>query len=110
HYQWIQTSGVHKLQRAGRRQRIEHGELMVYHARVSDNARGQRINPFVKSVLLRKYKDLGFHGAWVYTTQDNIASQKGIEKAGWAFKEGYRALSFGNKLFIPLPGKLAEKP
>jgi len=109
HYQWIQTTGVHKIQRAGRRIAIKPKEFISYHVRVAEWARGHNINLYVKCQILREHQQLGYLGAWEYTTKENIASQKGIERAGWRFVEGYRAINLGNQIFVPLPGKLNSK-
>ena len=81
---------------------------MGYHVRVADWARGRRINLYVKSILLPQFRQMGYRKAWVYTTANNLRSQKGIERAGWVFAEGYRAYDFGT-FCLPLPGKLSQK-
>lgn len=81
---------------------------MIYHVRVAEWARGRRIDPFVKTFILRKFKQAGFRTAWIYTTSSNLASQSGSERAGWTFDEGYRALDFG-AFRLPLPGSLKTK-
>lgn len=109
HYQWVQTTGRHHIQPAGRHMILKPNHLVIYHVRVADWARGQHLYPYANTVILREFAQRGYTTAWVYTTASNLASQKGIERAGWKFDEGYRALTIGD-IFIPLPGKLKEKP
>ena len=109
HYQWYQLQGRHFIQPAGRWMKVQKGEMVGYHVRVADWARGRHVNLFVKTCLLREFKEEGFQSIWVYTTVNNVASQKGIEGAGWVFDEGYKALHFGSFRF-PLPSTLKTKP
>lgn len=109
HYQWVQMHGKHHIQPANRCIELNTSELVFFHSRVSDWARGRRIYPYVNCYLLNQYKQEGFTAAWIYTTIGNLASQKGIERAGWEFNEGYRSLVWGT-VHIPLPGKITSKP
>lgn len=108
HYEWVQTQGWHYIQPAGRWWHMACGQLMIYHVRVADWARGNRLYPYGLTYTLREYARQGYDQAWIYTTASNTASQKGIERAGFQFVEGYRALVLG-EWYIPLPGKLAKK-
>lgn len=107
-YQWFQSRGWHYIQPAGRWMRIRPGEIVCYHVRVAEWARGRRIAPFSTVFALQEYQQEGYRLAWAYTTSDNIASQKAKEHAGWIFIGSYRALSVGPFL-IPLPGMQRKK-
>ena len=109
HYQWVQLSGWHNIQQASRRFLLGEKESVFYHVRVAEWARGHFLSLYAYTQALKLYRSMGHKTAWVYTTRDNIASQKGIERAGWVFHEGYRALKFGEQAFYALPGKLESK-
>lgn len=101
-YVWCQTSGWHRIQPAGRWMRILRGEVVFYHERVADWAQGRGVSPYCLVSVLQIHRQEGYHTAWVYTTSDNIASQKSKERSGWLLVDMYWALKVG-QIYIPLP-------
>ena len=100
-YQWVQFSGQHFIQQAGRYMKIKYGDCMIYHARVANNFRGNKINGAIKSKILIDAKNNGLEKAWVYTNQKNYANRKGLEKMG--FKIASKIYSFEvNKKFYQI--------
>lgn len=106
HYSWVQVGGYHFLQPAGRRMFLLDSEAMFFHVRVASWAQGKGIATFGYTEALRLLKQISTKTALVYTTCDNIASQKSIEKAGWRISAGFRALQLNDSTFIPLPSRM----
>jgi predicted GNAT family acetyltransferase len=101
-YVWCQTSGWHRIQPAGRWMKILPGEVVFYHERVASWAQGRGVSPYCLVHVLKMFRQEGYHTAWVYTTSDNIASQKSKERSGWLLVGMYWALKVG-QIYIPLP-------
>lgn len=92
HYSWVQSRGWHYIGPAGRYRRVRPGEFWIYHCRTAEQARGRGLYPAVLSTILRRFAERGFQTGWIYTTAANVASQKGIIKAGWRLDSIDRAL------------------
>ena len=101
HYSWVQTSGVHPLSDAGRKVAIATNELWIYHCFTATAARGLRLYPLTLTRILRDYKVEGFRRAWIYTTQTNHASQRGIDRADFTWERNLRAFRCAG-LTVPL--------
>jgi hypothetical protein len=107
HYSWVQSSGTHPITEAGVRAAVRYGEFWIYHCRTADWIRGKRIYPVVLQRIVNEYFDNGYHTAWIYASQENIASQKGILRAGFNQVSDLAALRVGihyrriGKLSIP---------
>lgn len=100
-YQWVQYSGKHFIQQAESWITLKKGECWIYHARVSEKFRGNRINGLIKSSILIDAKNDGLKEAWVYTNKKNQANRKGLEKMG--FKVDSKIYSFEiNKKFYQI--------
>jgi hypothetical protein len=82
-YCWVQVTGTHELADAAQKVDTPAGHFWIYHCRTADWARGRRLYPCVLSEILRTRKAAGSTQGWIYTTADNISSQKGIERAGF---------------------------
>jgi len=102
HFSWLQTEGTHPISPAGRSWPIKPGEAWIYDCRTADWAQRQGIYPFVLTHILRNLKAESFSCAWIYTSTDNIASQKGINKAGFQLKNHLYCIEFAGRVF-PLP-------
>lgn len=100
-YLWFQTAGWHYIQPAGRWMRVRSEEIICYHERVAEWAQGRRISPFCYVSVLGEFREAGYQRAWVYTTADNIASQRSKQYSGWSLASKYRALVWG-PLRLPL--------
>lgn len=101
HYSWVQFSGAHEIRDAGCRVEVQRGHVWVYHCRTADWARGRGIYPFVLTQILAECKSQNTQAAWIYTGSENIASQNGIVKAGFAFHQELSALKMFGRV-IPL--------
>jgi hypothetical protein len=98
HYSWVQVSGAHWIRKAGRYVDIKPGEFWIYECRTSTSARGLGIYPYVLTVISRDHLRNGGQGI-IYTTGVNIASQRGISKAGFHLKETLRGLRIGKRYY-----------
>jgi len=102
HYAWVQTSGRHPIHPAKRSWTVKSREAWIYDCRTSDWARGNSVYPFILTNILINLRSQDYSCAWIYTTKQNIASQRGIMKAG--FRLTY-------KLFcLELAGKVLRLP
>lgn len=100
-YDWVQYHGWHYIQPAGRWRRIRAHEACIYHARTAEHARGNRIQPCVLTAILKHLRQNGFVKAWIYTTGDNVASQKAQQHAGFVLEETLTSLRIGSRIVIP---------
>jgi hypothetical protein len=100
HYSWVQRSGKHDIEPAATVHDVAAGEIWIYHCETAPWARGNRIYPFVLSTIVSDHIRQGFGGARIYTTGDNIASQKGILRVGFRQYAVLRVLRLG-KWVIP---------
>jgi RimJ/RimL family protein N-acetyltransferase len=71
----------------------------IYHCRTHESAQGLGIYPFVLSAIQRDYFTRGSREGIIYTTIQNIASQRGIVKAGFRLERELRALRIGRHYF-----------
>ena len=101
HFTWIQTKGRHPVLSAGRTFEVAAGQFWLYDARTAEAARGRRLYPHVLGHALTTMRDEGFDRGFIYTERDNLASRKGIGRAGFAVHRRLFALSFGART-IPL--------
>lgn len=98
-YQWVQYSGEHFIQQAGYYMSINPDECMIYHARVSEKFRGNRINGLIKSTILIDAKNNGLEKALVYTNQKNMANRKGLEKMGFVIDSKIYSFEINKKFY-----------
>jgi len=95
HFSWLQTSGSHPISPAARSWLVKPGEAWIYDCRTADVAQRNGIYPFVLTSILRHLNSQSFTYAWIYTSTSNIASQKGIKKAGFKLKKHLYCIEFG---------------
>jgi hypothetical protein len=95
HFSWVQTADAHEIATAGRSSVIRDGELWIYHCRTFDWARRKGVYEAVLHKILRDHRQRGFQRALIYTTADNVASQRGILRAGFKPVANFRALEVG---------------
>ena len=98
-YQWVQYSGQHFIQQAGYHTKITNGSLMIYHARVSDKFKGNRINGLIKSTILLDAKNENMDKAWVYTNLKNAANRKGLESLGFKLESKIYSIEVDNRYY-----------
>lgn len=96
-YHWVQKSGKHFIQQAGRHVRIKKGEIWIYHVRVADSFRGNRINGAVYTKILEDAKNEGEQYAWIYTNKKNYSNRKGLERLGFQIKSEIYSLEINGK-------------
>ena len=104
HYSWVQRSASHPITEAGVSVPVGRGAFWIYHCMTAEWARGRGIYP---STLERIVSDCFAEGdctAWIYTSKQNVASQKGIERAGFGLVTTLHAVRIGSQYF-PLGGR-----
>jgi hypothetical protein len=104
HYSWVQRSDSHPITEAGVCVPVGKGDSWIYHCQTAEWARGQGIYP---STLERIVSDCFAEGdftAWIYTSKQNVASQKGILRAGFGLVTTLHAVRMGSQYF-PLGGR-----
>jgi hypothetical protein len=97
HYSWVQTTGQHSILDAGRRVEVSPDEFWIYDCRTSSSARGLGIYSYMLTFIARKHLQQGLRQGIIYTTVENTASQRGIEKAGFTKTESLRSLRLGSR-------------
>jgi hypothetical protein len=104
-YHWVQKEGSHFIQQANKFVTMKKHEACIYHVRVVDEVKGNRINGAVYAEILKKSKDESLNKVWVYTNYYNRANRKGLEYLG--FKIEYKIYSiFFNKKFYQIFKKI----
>jgi hypothetical protein len=106
HYSWVQTQGTHDIACAGIAMPIHRGELWIYNCRTSEAHRGLKIYPRTLQYILRDRFASGALVAWIYVGEHNIASRRGIERAGFTRVRTLRALRLG-RMYTPLVSQAA---
>ena len=115
HYSWVQRSGVHPFTEAGCSLPVAAGEFWIYHCRTAEWARGKGIYPATLQRIVQEHFESGYRTAWIYTTRENVASQKGILRAGFAPVATFTALRVGGRYYCleraaKLPGTSNQWP
>lgn len=95
HYSWVQMVGKHPVDDAGLEITINNKELWIYDCRTAEKGRGVGIYPYVLTKILRQARDEGMVSGWIYTTIQNISSQRGIKKTEFNEVQRLRALVIG---------------
>jgi RimJ/RimL family protein N-acetyltransferase len=92
HYSWAQDRGAHPIDAAGITVDIPPGELWIYNCRTAEAHRGKGIYPRVLERIANDYFCEGAITVWIYTSEDNIASQHGLLKLGFVHTSTLRTL------------------
>ncbi|MFA0964684.1 hypothetical protein AB9P05_22950 [Roseivirga sp. BDSF3-8] len=98
-YHWVQTSGSHFVQPAGKDMVLNQGQFMIYHTRVDEKVKGKRINPFVICTLLKELKEAGYHQGLIYTASTNQANQRSLERVGFRKILQVKSLRIGKRFY-----------
>lgn len=98
-YHWVQKSGKHFIQQAGYHVEINKNEACIYHVRVADVYKGNKINGAVYSKILFDAKSNGLNKVWIYTNFYNHANKKGLEKLGFIIESKLYSLQFNSKFY-----------
>jgi RimJ/RimL family protein N-acetyltransferase len=99
HYSWVQRTGSHPITEAGVSTPVGNGAFWIYHCVTADWARGRRIYPATLERIVSDGFAEGDSTAWIYTSTQNIPSQKGIERAGFRKVATLKALRVGSHYF-----------
>lgn len=99
-YHWLQTKGKHYVQQTGKWELLESGNAVIYHVRVHSDYKGNRINGFVYSEILRNCKINAFKRVWIYTNKKNISNRKGLEGLGFIAYKQTLSLKFNNHYYL----------
>lgn len=90
-YHWVQLRGDHYIQQSNEYISIKPNTCFIYHVRVADKYKGNRINGAVYYYILNKLKNNNFNTVRVYTNKFNAANRAGLDKMG--FKKEYCIIS-----------------
>ncbi len=101
HFSWVQREGIHFVTEAGRRFRILNGDIWIYQCRTADFAKGLGLYPSTLAAIAADHFSNGSRRIWIYTSIDNIASQRGVVKAGFRYACTLNALRLG-RLYVPV--------
>jgi RimJ/RimL family protein N-acetyltransferase len=99
HYSWVQRSGSHPITEAGVRIPVEDRAFWIYHCQTAKWARGRGIYPATLEKIVHDCFAEGYCTAWIYTAKQNVASQKGIARAGFGLVTTLHALRMGTQFF-----------
>jgi RimJ/RimL family protein N-acetyltransferase len=99
HCSWVQRSGSHPITEAGVSVRVGSGEFWIYDCCTPAWARGQGIYPATLQLIINDHFEAGYCTAWIYTSRENLASQKGILRAGFGLVGTSVALRVGSRYY-----------
>jgi GNAT superfamily N-acetyltransferase len=99
-YHWLQTKGCHFIQQTGEYVKVNTNEAVIYHVRVDEGHRGNKINGYVYSEILKYCKSNKISRLWIYTNKRNIANRKGLEKLGFKEYKNTLSLKFYGKHYL----------
>jgi hypothetical protein len=99
HYSWVQRSSSHPITEAGVSVPVDNGAFWIYHCQTAEWARGRGLYPSTLERIVRDCFSDGDCTAWIYTAKKNIASQKGILRAGFGLVTTLHALRVGSQYF-----------
>ena len=83
HYSWAITTNKFDLIEIRSHYNLENKVGYIYHCFTIDDARGYGIYPAVLRHICEVFKSDGLQEVYIYCMDKNIASMKGIEKAGF---------------------------
>jgi hypothetical protein len=99
HYSWVKTAGVQPVTEADIQVPVLPGEFWIYDCWTSEWARGRKLYPCMLVLILSKYFGDGLGSAHIYTTRTNLASQRGIARAGFRYTSSKWSLRVGSHWF-----------
>lgn len=83
HFSWVQRRGNHFVLPSKKNLKIKREDIWIFHCRTIESARGNNIYPIVLQRIIQKELINFKRNAYIYTTKSNVASVKGIQKAGF---------------------------
>lgn len=99
-YHWVQYSGDHYLQQAGKYYRVSNEHGWIYHVRVANWARGRNINSAVYARIIRDAQERGKRALRVYTSSRNEANKKGLKKCGFVRTSKLISFRYGSRYIL----------
>ncbi len=99
HYSWVQRSSSHPITEAGVSVPVGDGAFWIYHCQTAEWARGRGLYPSTLERIVHDCFAEGDFTAWIYTAKQNVASQKGILRAGFGLVTTLRAFRMGTQFF-----------
>jgi RimJ/RimL family protein N-acetyltransferase len=99
HYSWVQRSGSHPITRAGVSVPVGSDEFWIYSCRTAEHARGKGIYPATLERIINDHFEQGYRNARIYASRENVASQKGILRAGFRLVAKFTAFRFGSHYY-----------
>lgn len=101
HAAWVQSSGLHAIDPPGVMREVGAGEIWIYNCRTLASHRGRGLYVATLSRILDDHVAAGGARAWIYSAAQNLASQRGIARAGFVLDERLRAIRIGRD-YVPL--------
>lgn len=99
HFSWVKSEGVHAIYEADTKEPVQTGHFWIYHCATAAWARGRNIYPFVLQKIVSDYFGAGYQCANIHSTSTNLASRRGIEKAGFQYVFSKKAVRVGSHWF-----------
>ena len=99
HYSWVQRSASHPITEAGVSGPAGNGAFWIYHCVTADWAKGRGIYPATLERIVTDCFEEGDTTAWIYTSNRNVASQKGILRAGFSHVATLNSVRVGSHYF-----------
>jgi hypothetical protein len=107
HFSWIQRCGRHPITAVSQTCEVVSDQIWIYHCHTAEWARGRRIYPSVLGYILSSHREKTCAPAWIYTTLQNVSSQRGIERIGFRLRGHLRAFRLG-PVIVSLPPRLSS--
>ena len=106
-YCWFSTQAVY-VKEIGKYFQIRKGEIYLYDAATRKDWRGHGLYPLLLTEILRMVARRNLRKVYIFTDSMNIASQKGIKKAGFRHFQTITSINlFGQ--YLLWHGKIKEK-
>lgn len=99
-YHWVQIKGEHSVQQTAKKYNLQNDEAVIYHVRVEEKYRGNGINGYITSNILKECQSQNMTRVWVYTNRKNFANRKGLEKLGFTLYKKSLSIFFYKKFYL----------
>src|ERR1700689_2205922 len=91
-YSWVKSSGVQQGRAAEIQLPVIPGEFWIYHCWTGEWPRGRKLYRCMLVMIVQNYFSSGFTRAHIYTSRTNLASQRGIDFAGFRYTSSKSSL------------------
>jgi len=99
HYSWVQRSESHLITKAGLSVPVRNGEFWIYNSITAGWARGRGLYSAALERIVQEHFEAGYSTGWIYTSGENVASQRVISRVGFTPAATLRALRVGSHYF-----------